>query len=235
MLNNVYLVITMIAAIVGSAISFVNFLNNKKEFQQKLTADLSSKTRLKWIDDVREHTSNLAKAYRILKVKNNISNSQNDKEEAYADFIQEINYLILFFPINEATAQNEEINNFDIAKEWNPLVYYKDPLPEEEDRTQKSVVEIQKYREDNEKILKPLFHYYSSNEDNSLKNKYMIMLLNNFEQNAADVGIYDPLEKSKYMSKDAMRDRVIDRYFNEILKAINIYISEEDAKAKKGL
>lgn len=61
MLNNVYLVITMIAAIVGSAISFVNFLNNKKEFQQKLTAELSSKTRLKWIDDVREHTSETVK------------------------------------------------------------------------------------------------------------------------------------------------------------------------------
>lgn len=193
-----------------------------------MQVDLSAKTRLNRVADIRKQTAKFAKAYRMLKVKNNLSEPgpSIEKEDAYADLLEKNYLLSMYFPAKQT------LNNLDISAEFNGLIRYVAPVDEEIQQEANKRKKAKEVKEKNNEILKPLLKTANNNN----KNKYMNALLNNFGENAD--GIYCKVNRasaSKYLSTQLDQNEVIDYYFNFIIKAISIYISIEEDLAKKGI
>ena len=214
-----------IGSIATLGISYLNY-NRRNEFKRKLNADLSAKTRLKWIKDVRMVSANFAKAYRILKVRNAFPSSQTEKEMAYADLLETLYLLKLYFPTTDISTK------IDIASEYRNIRIYNNPEDKGNDNKSTSdlIKESEEIHKKNMEKLTPLF----DKKANTNKAKCMGALLDAFSESVIDIEV--PAKVNwRYSDSSFDRNKIIDDYFRCIMQAISKYIFIEESKAKKGI
>lgn len=97
------LIMTIILLIVNIIYTHKNLKQTKELENKKIAADIKAKSRIKWLQEVRSHTSNMiskhTKYLKAFKLCQNHDSDENErlKSESYMDFVESIDFLRLYF------------------------------------------------------------------------------------------------------------------------------------------
>lgn len=250
--------VSMLSVIISGLLGGIGLLVDpiEKHFKRKseekisknqIDADLVAKSRIKWIEAVRQHTVEFLNEYNNIKYFEYKDKKEIEQSKAYENCLKEINFLKLYFE----TDRESKTNIFNIHKELEAYYKYmnfsenkleaeeiKQKSPENEN-LKKLKEKFLKEKNINEKALKRLYA-----KNNNGKNQYIIMFLNDLKENISFAGyptvyIHEGLfniekDLKKSIWEDTITTKIIDKYVEDLNEIIGIYLKIEWDRAKTG-
>lgn len=214
----------MVVTIITLIVTIIKGIVDWREFNKKNKIELSSKTKLKWVEQVREIIANFSKSYRIMVVTNSISEVQTEKEKAYANFLHDAYLLKLYF-----ASYDKNTSELDLSGEYDRN-YYKDEI----NNNKEELEQCEKQVEVNENVLAPLY--------NPNSNVGKVVLINQLLKQFIDIASEekyrnideDPMSKYSPTLKQSNLNFTSRKYFDRILKILEIYLQVEEEEARNG-
>lgn len=251
--------ITVIGILATLIISFLNrrllkiqMIQQRKIENNKISANIMSKSRIEWIQSVRKITAETLSAFTHLYIiefecahKYRKSDYKKELEVASNEFISKINELILYFAVSKS---NMSFNDLNIQGEMLsiPSPSNGDYFSQKERSDQRKKIEddyknTQAMTEANKVILKPLYN----SKTNKDKNELIVTLLEDlitsseieffeYQKDSEDNKINNVHIKYNYSEVYNSRTDTLKHYMDELRNIIALYLKIEWDRAKIG-
>lgn len=221
-MKNIQIIITMLVSIITLLVTMVKGIIDWFEFNKQKSIDLNSKTKLKWVEEVRGVVADFAKSYRIMVVTNSLNKDQSKKEDSYANFLHDAYLLQMYFATNKSKC------NLNISGEYD-RIYYKDPADNNYDQNEK----CKKIKEANQTVLAPLYCTHTNNGKKALINELLKQFINVAKEENYTVED-NPNSKYSESLKAVQINDTSTKYFGRIMNILGIYLEVEENEARKG-
>lgn len=232
-------IVNLIAVLANICISYLSGKREKEKIVEedkrdlrRIRADIISKSRITWINNVREHTAKLIENFHKYKYIDVLSNEQFEKEESLSDCLKEIILLRLYFQNNEEHDENSDVISIQNELFYLPHHYVGTNYKTEEDSSRE--VKLEEIKKVNEKIVTSL-------KDSSTNSKKNYQIENYLSELGKVIGDYHhrydmvtekkgnwPQDDDRMSNVEQLdKNHCIDQYMNDFVQIIGIYLKVE--------
>lgn len=234
-------ILAAIVSIIALVISWYNSNQTNKLAKEKIDADIKARSRINWIQNVREATVQVEDSFRNLYIvsyenKVNVRGTYNKQlEMALTKYQNKLNMLILYFG-----SKDNDDSELNIEKELKTVATPNDinlfddlELKEARQKVKDNGIEIEEAKKINQKVLDKLLD--KNRTDNSGLNGIIVSLLNQLNKNS-NISFGSKGDNKKFLvsTKEEDNTRVINKYVLKIVPIMSLYLKIEWDIAKNG-
>ncbi|MCT3226029.1 hypothetical protein EFO91_10270 [Lactiplantibacillus plantarum] len=225
-----------VVTVVVAAISFIAAEFDKN---RQFRADLVSKSRIEWIQKVREATVNVESSFQYLYITAHADPKAGtynvELENATIKYQAALNILILYFSTDKDIDTKFNIKNElkTIPAPNNIRDFGHCEIRDQRKKVKKEADRLKKVKIDNESALSPLINRARSSNKNM--NGLIINFLNSLYETAKEISFRDGNDtKYQYGKMKDDNSRLIKKYVEKLVSIIAIYLKIEWDRAKIG-